>query len=268
MPLRLATFSDLDAISKILAASFYNEELNDRIFPYRKQFPDDYVFVWKQKVIKSWWDYNKIWVVSYDKDPAQKSGEVITGTAEWAREGKGSDRLWGLVRWWDPRRLVSPSIGIFYTFYRLLIPNRAVPVSSLSDPNPLNKWNFARRIEPFSARFFTDPPSRANHWELSTLAVDPAYQRRGIGQELVAWGLERARRDSLPAVVIGAKGTEPFYQRCGFLHIVGNVSTAEIDDDDDCKKVARLDKTNPLKLRGITGGSVLWTHLADEDGKQ
>ncbi|KIW86241.1 hypothetical protein Z517_01636 [Fonsecaea pedrosoi CBS 271.37] len=264
MPIRLAKHSDLGAISKILSLSFYDEELNDHIFPYRKQFPDDYLSVWHQKVVKSFWDYNKIWIVSYEQDPSQRSGELITGAAEWGREGKGSDRLWGVVRWWDPRRLISPVIGFFYTLHRFLFRNRSVAAASLADPNPLNKWNFASRLEPFSARFFTRP----NHWELSTLAVHPAYQGRGLGQKMVAWGLDRARQDGLPAVVIGAKNTEPFYQRCGFKYLVGSVSTAEIEDDDqgNGKKVVRVDKSNPLKLRGITGGSVMWTDLGDGDG--
>ena len=118
MPLRRATFSDLGQISKILAASFYNEELNDHIFPYREEYPDDYVFVWKQKVVKSWWDYNKIWVVSYEKDPTEKSTEVITGVAEWEREGKGSDELWGVMAWWDPSE--SSCFKIVFQIFWLL----------------------------------------------------------------------------------------------------------------------------------------------------
>lgn len=114
-------------------------------------------------------------------------------------------------------------------------------------------------MEPYMSLFFEHPPYRRNRWELLTLAVDPPYQRRGIGQEMVAWGLERAKADGLPAVVIGAKGTEPLYQRCGFVHLVGNVSTAEIDDDPDGIKIKRIDKTNPLKAAGIVGGSVMWT---------
>ncbi len=106
MPLRLATSSDLGRISQIAAASFYDEELNDHIFPYRKQYPGDYVSVWKEKVVKSWWDYHKIWVVSYDEISTEKSGEVITGCAEWGREGRGADRLWGVVRWWDPSEYI------------------------------------------------------------------------------------------------------------------------------------------------------------------
>jgi len=266
MPLRLAMLSDLGPISKILAASFYDEELNDLIFPYRKEYPDDYILVWKQKVVKTWWDYNKIWVVNYEKvsTSENKSGEIINGVAEWGRTGKGSEELWGVVRWWDPRRLISPCLSFFYTVRRFFIPNRSIAASTLSDPNPLNKWNFAPRIEPFMTRFFTHPPCRLSHWELCTLAVNPPYQRRGIGQKLVAWGLERAKTDGLPAVVIGAKDTEPFYQRCGFVHLVGYAST-EIEDDDDGIKVKRIDETNPLKLRGIEGGAVMWTELGEEE---
>ncbi|KAJ9603548.1 hypothetical protein H2200_011734 [Cladophialophora chaetospira] len=259
MPLRLATFSDLGRISEIAAASFYDEELNDHIFPFRKQYPGDYVSVWHQKVVKSWSSFHKVWVVSYEEASAGKSGAVITGVAEWGREGKGADRLWGIVRWWDPRRLLAPFVSFFYTVHRFLFRNRSIAPSTPSNPNPLNKWNFGDRVEPYMNLFLTHPPYRLNRWELLTLAVDPAYQRRGIGQKLVAWGLDKAKAEGVPAVVIGAKDTEPFYHRCGFVHLVGNVSTAEIEDNDDCVKAKRIDKTNPLKAAGIVGGSVMWT---------
>ncbi|EXJ77508.1 hypothetical protein A1O3_09735 [Capronia epimyces CBS 606.96] len=273
MPLRLATFSDIGPISKILAASFYDEELNDHIFPFRKQYPHDYLSVWKQKTVTGWWDYSKVWVVWENEDgltgPNTTSGTTITGVAQWGREGEGSDRLWGLVRWWDPRRLISPFLSFIYTVRRFFIRNRSVAQPTPADPNPLNKWNFGPRLWPFTSHYFTHPAYRRNHWELCTLAVDPAYQRRGIGQQLVAWGLERARTDGLPAVVIGATDTEPFYQRCGFKYLVGYASKAELEDekDLDSSKATRLDKTNPLNARGLGGGAIMWTELRDEDEK-
>src|SRR6202012_5193869 len=125
-------------------------------------------------------------------------------------------------------RLMYPFVSFLYTVRRFFIRNRASIAPSPSDPNPLTKWNFGHRMWPFIAQHFTEPPSRRNHWELCVLAVHPSYQRRGFGQKLVAWGLERANSDGLPAVVLGAKGTEPFYQRLGFKHLVGYASTAEI----------------------------------------
>lgn len=179
-------------------------------------------------------------------------------------EGRSICGLTMLIVRWDVGRLVSPFLSFFYTVHRFLLRNRSIAGSTLSDPNPLNKWNFASRIEPYASRYFTHPPYRLHRWELCTLAVDSRYQRRGIGQELVAWGLERAKTDGLPAVVIAAKDTEPFYLRCGFAHLVGYVSTAEIENDDHCIRVKRIDVTNPLKARGIGGGAVLWTELREE----
>jgi GNAT superfamily N-acetyltransferase len=140
-----------------------------------------------------------------------------------------------------------------------LVTNRSVVVATSSDPNPLTKWNFPSRLEPYAERFFSARPDR---WELSTLAVHPDHQRRGVGQGLVAWGLDKAKADGLPAVVVAAQGTEPFYQTCGFAVEVGSVSKVELDDhveDDGNKPEKRIDEKNPLKARGIQGGAVLWT---------
>jgi predicted N-acetyltransferase YhbS len=123
----------------------------------------------------------------------------------------------------------------------------------------LSKWNFGARVGPYLDVFTEEPAYRQNRWELLTLAVDPAHQNKGLGQEMVAWGLQKAKEDGLPAVVIGAQGTERLYNRCGFVHTVGNVSQYEFDDDKDGAKVKRIDQKNPLNAAGIVGGTVMWT---------
>lgn len=114
MPVRIATYADLKSVAKILAAAFDNEELNAYFFPYRKQHPEDYLKAWYQVVLEKWWDYSNIWVVSYEpKEPVvgtihAKPGSTIsqegnvTGVAQWARTGLGSEKLWGLHGSWDP----------------------------------------------------------------------------------------------------------------------------------------------------------------------
>jgi hypothetical protein len=97
MPLRVARYSDLPTISSILAASFSEEELHAYFFPHRRQYPEDHVRAWYQKVLQGWWDYAKIFVVSYEG--AEKDAEVITGVAEWQRVGEGWKGLWGCGRW-------------------------------------------------------------------------------------------------------------------------------------------------------------------------
>lgn len=107
MPIRVARYSDLDQIVNLLAASFSGEELHDHIFPYRRQYPVDYLRAWRQKIAEWWWDYDRLWVVNYETvdDEARRARqpERLTGVAQWHRAGLGTEMVWG-VRWWDPSK--------------------------------------------------------------------------------------------------------------------------------------------------------------------
>jgi GNAT superfamily N-acetyltransferase len=139
---------------------------------------------------------------------------------------------------------ISSALAITQHLSDLLFTNRASIHPTHQDPNPLTQANFERRIGPFMHQFY----NHRQYWELLTLATHPDHQGRGIGRELVAWGLERASQEDVPAVVCAAKGLEGFYQSCGFVEMVGWACEAEVDG-----------LVNPLKERGIGGGAVLWT---------
>ena len=61
---------------------------------------------------------------------------------------------------------------------------------------------------------------RAGEAEVKNMAVDPAYQRRGIGRALMAAAIAHARRDGCATLVVataaGDTGNLRFYQRLGF----------------------------------------------------
>jgi ribosomal protein S18 acetylase RimI-like enzyme len=63
----------------------------------------------------------------------------------------------------------------------------------------------------------TGDPSEA---EVKNTAVDPAYQRRGIGRALMDAAIERARDDGRSLLVVATAaadiGNLRFYQRLGF----------------------------------------------------
>jgi GNAT superfamily N-acetyltransferase len=285
MPLRLARYSDLPSASQLLAQAFYNEQLNQHIFPYRQHYQEDYVRAWRWKILQKWWSWDCICVVSYaeaceqetaaaasldDKqqrdgdsdssdlrtcqlehsDSAPHNKQIFKGISVWSLTDTTYRSPWRISRW-DPRRIISPLLSIYHRFLNSIFHNRATRSPSPTDPTPLHKLNFDSLLGPFADQFFVEPAYRRRHWELSLLGVHPQFQGLGVGSELVRWGLEKAEADGLPAVVVGAPDTESFYQRRGFTELVGYISQA-VDGEGEGRK-------NPLMERGIGGGAVMWT---------
>ncbi|WEW58034.1 hypothetical protein PRK78_003501 [Emydomyces testavorans] len=239
MPIRIARYADFSTIPSIFAIGFHDEEVfGPFLHPYREQFPQDYLTHWHRQCRQKFWDYSKVFLVSYETE--QGTGrEILTGVAEWQRDGSGWEKVWGLWGWWDPRRLIQPIVVFINTLANILFPNRAA-----AKPPQLTPYNFDAAYFPYVAHFYSSPPYRKNTWSLVCLAVLPQYRTRGHGRELVAWGLERAREERIVANVVAAKGKENFYRRCGFTDLVGWATDGE---------------ENPLKKAGIEGGAILFT---------
>lgn len=51
---------------------------------------------------------------------------------------------------------------------------------------------------------------------LEMLGVDQDYQRRGIGDALISWGLRKADQDKLESYLDASMLGLPFYERRGF----------------------------------------------------
>jgi predicted N-acetyltransferase YhbS len=64
-----------------------------------------------------------------------------------------------------------------------------------------------------------EPPSRQKAWLLLTLAIDPEFQRKGLGTFLVQHGLSRVNQeeDLAAAWLISREGLEEWYGRFGFV---------------------------------------------------
>ncbi|EAS35713.3 uncharacterized protein CIMG_01067 [Coccidioides immitis RS] len=239
MPIRLARYSDTPTIGSIFAAGFYDEEVVGVILhPYRDQFPQDFVAHWYHRCRERFWDHSMVYLVSYETDPASGK-EVLTGAAEWKRQGLGWEKVWGLWGWWDPRRLIRPVFAFMNFLANTFFPNRAA-----AKPPNMTPTTFAPTTIPFVAHILSSPPYRNNCWALSCLAVLPQYQNRGYGRELAAWGVAKAKKEGIVASVVASKGKERFYQRCGFSELVGWLTDGE---------------ENPLKKLGVQGGAILFT---------
>ncbi|KAM5432795.1 hypothetical protein MferCBS31731_007321 [Microsporum ferrugineum] len=263
MPIRLARYSDLEAISSALAEGFHEEEaMGPLLHPYRQEYPVDYLNYWRRKCLEKWWNYSYVFIVSFieqDQKPDEREDgrpddrsddkssvrEVITGVAQWHRMGPGWEAIWKPLGRWDPRLLISSLISIYHDYFLVLIsPNRAA-----SRPPQLTEESVRQALLKSLGALYASPPHRQVNWSLSCLAVRPKYQRLGHGRELVAWGLDRAREEGIAASVLAAKGKDTFYRRCGFTELAGWATDGE---------------GNPLK-GVVEGGAVMFTRVKEDD---
>ncbi|KIW27797.1 uncharacterized protein PV07_07504 [Cladophialophora immunda] len=254
MVLRLARLSDLPIISEILAVGFHDEEVvGPLLHPFRDQYPEDYLNYWRRRCRERYWDYSRVFLVSCEKDP-RTGGEIVVGVAEWQRVGFGWAKVWGLRGFWDPRRLIEPIISTFHRILSIWSPNRAAARADPSDSFPLTPTTLQSTLWPFISHCYLSPPHRLTRWSLDCISVRPESRKCGSGRELVAWGLERAREEGIPACVMAAADKERFYQRCGLTEVAGWAN----DGVDDQGRV------NPLKGR-IKGGCILYTRVREDD---
>lgn len=127
--------------------------------------------------------------------------------------------------------------------------------ASESDPAPVKKYDFGATMGPFVEHFFSEEELDCNgHWEVSLLAVDPDAQRQGVGAELIEWGVDQARAEGLPCVVISSTGSEKWYQKQGFEIYVGCAGTAD-------RVVDGVTMRNPMKGRVASGGHIYMTKI-------
>ena len=69
--------------------------------------------------------------------------------------------------------------------------------------------------------------------DLHRLIVDPSYQRQGIGQKLLDWGVETANRENIVAWLFCRPAGYKLYERNGWKVVL----TIEVDVPDDDLKV-------------------------------
>ena len=140
-----------------------------------------------------------------------------------------------------PGNLAAPLAKLTNHLFNTINPNRAL------DPS---KVDILRDSEKFFKHHWAG--ERQENWYLELLAVDPEFQGKGFGQELVEWGIKQAESENVHASVISSDGNDTFYLKCGFEEVVGNATDGE---------------GNPLGVAGVKGGSILFKYPKREASK-
>jgi predicted N-acetyltransferase YhbS len=87
---------------------------------------------------------------------------------------------------------------------------------------------FTRVIHDLEPRLL-NTPRRKDAWYLSTLAIRPELQSKGLGTMLLRHGLQRADRCGAAAWLVGLKAVEGYYERHGFVE-VARANVGEMKD--------------------------------------
>ena len=80
----------------------------------------------------------------------------------------------------------------------------------------LDRASDPQRIQEYSESMNVDCGLPPDHWFLEQCAVSPNWQRRGIGEKLLRWGMETARRENVPCGLESSRAGFGLYQRLGF----------------------------------------------------
>ena len=56
-------------------------------------------------------------------------------------------------------------------------------------------------------------------WEIESVSIEPEWQRRGVGRELMGWVVEKAREEGVPVVVEASREGGVLYRSLGFVKV-------------------------------------------------
>ncbi|KAH9871097.1 hypothetical protein J1614_006671 [Plenodomus biglobosus] len=219
MPVRPATPADEIALVELCTSAFFDEGLFGKtIHPYRHQYPDDVQIFWHE-TLRKYFATPGTFVLAATRTNSNGE-ESVAGIAVWERQGDDEGAGKAKQAWVDHGSFPPLSST----------QNRAL------DPT---KRHILDESIPYCKHLWSG--DRANNWYLALCSIHPDYQGKGVGRELVAWGLEKARQEGVAASVVSSEGNDTFYLRCGFDEVVGDATAGE---------------GNPMQ--GVDGGYVLF----------
>ncbi|KAI9755470.1 MAG: hypothetical protein M4579_004261 [Chaenotheca gracillima] len=202
MRIRRGIADDLPTVASVGADAFREDILFALLNPGRHGYPNDFrEGILRRSQMRFYTPGCHLVVAETDERDSDFTGtHEIMGYAWWEREGtSNAARAWQL----DPlenklERLLLNTTRLYYNFFNVDKSQDLAAVRELdkSFPNIMKGTN--------------------EHWDLAVLGVAPAFQRRGVGAQLVSWGLEVAEREGVPVALAASPIGQRLYRKMGF----------------------------------------------------
>ncbi|KAG7058963.1 hypothetical protein JMJ77_0006332 [Colletotrichum scovillei] len=163
-------------------------------------------------------------VITVVRDVSEAGEGQYVGLGIWQRHGTSAK-----AKSWQVnslhKRLLMLQVALEY-WYRLLV--GSLPASKVREL--MGQLNKAQNMYP------------AERWRLCWLGVCPDARGRGVGRELIRWGLDRSDEEAVPTVLEASNAGAILYKKYGFREI-GRQSF------DNGKH------TQPIMLRDVVGST-------------
>jgi predicted N-acetyltransferase YhbS len=228
--IRPATLADLPAIIRLYLVDFWDEQFMDLVHPFRNQHPADFERFVADMLTERWW------TLGYERsiDVLVSDGGEVVGFAWWRRSWTDEQKRSRTEGWLTLRTCTAPLCSCSPS----LLNSRESADSSLEgrwvSPLIIFSIRLRTKLRPYRSAdpamagaekralpallpLLRERPSRQRAWLLQTLAMDPAYQKKGLGTMLVQHGLTRVDNEGLTVWLLSMKGVEGWYERLGFV---------------------------------------------------
>lgn len=236
---RRATASDLDAIVAVAIVALPADPVNPYRYPRWRDFPDDYAHHTRLRYAA--WLADPSNVVMVCEVPAEdsgcsalqeeedrptgslvvSSGKHVVAFSIWELPPSQRSAVAPVLHDQQSSAPGSPPASAPATEGSLTGANTtpsSAPSTERRDANPSRVQKYAQEFTKAKQHFFEHPYGQHNLY-LSILACHPSYQRRGIGRQLVRWGLEKAKLENLDMTVFGSPMGSLLYRSVGFREV-------------------------------------------------
>jgi len=214
---RAARWEDLDSMVKIAVSAFEDDEAEEYFNPRRHEFPEDYAMSWRRMLQTFFLQPNVLILVAETMvtQPLQGQQCIAIGFVVWMFDPFGVNPSGT-----KPKDLDLEKNSFSESFWRKVLPLRT-RVELYFHPD--------RTVDPEAAKSF--PPAQQKeiqecwsgeyrvHWHVGKIAVDPKWQRQGVGTILMVWGFKQSEKDGVVMGLESVKNGYEFYKKLGFREI-------------------------------------------------
>lgn len=231
MSIRRAQPKDISDLVENHIVGFANDASATYRYPYRDQFPEDYPSSVRERYLETIKSNDTIFVVYEVAKPSFEDSDTTSDTPPSLVVGHA---IWGLpgYQYSSSKPMTADSLDEAATNSSTLIESSAIPRRQkdrhISVPHDTLFRNNLRENQ----KLFFDDVYGTTHLYLRTLVVNPAYQRQGIGEALVRWGMDKAKADGFRACTLfSAEAGTKLYTKVGFVEIGRFVTRLEGEDN-------------------------------------